>query len=226
MYNVKIKLKSFADVRMLFSFFDENVRKWQKLNISIMDFYAPHNYVVVAVVICLLENRDFVLPLDSKREINVRTMFFCCCLSLDEEFELTCTIPPFNIWWLICCGWKDEDPICCWSWLFNICCIIGCENPPTLMPCSSPKEFRAKCSSAGEGWRDPGVRLCTNKLIQNTAIINYPLNLLETFVIINSVCCPIRIRVIFLQSIGFKRRCNFFIVITLYLKEFIVKILE
>lgn len=57
-------------------FLGGNVRKWQKLNISIMDFYAPHNYVVVAVVICLLENRDFVLPLDSKREIKIRTIFF------------------------------------------------------------------------------------------------------------------------------------------------------
>lgn len=79
-------------------------------------------------------------------------------------------MPPFKTWcpsgcwwccwcWCWCCGWND-DPICCWSWLFIMCCIIGCEKPLTLtlMLCSSPCR-RGKCSSAGDGWREPGVRL-------------------------------------------------------------------
>lgn len=77
-------------------------------------------------------------------------------------------MPPFKRWcpigcwwccWCWCWGWNDE-PICCWSWLFIMCCIIGWENPLTftLMLCSRPCN-RGKCSSAGDGWRDPGVRL-------------------------------------------------------------------
>lgn len=100
-------------------------------------------------------------------------IFLICSMDHHKFMKWTFTwtgMPPFITWcpsgcwwccwcWCWCWGWNDE-PICCCSWLFIICCIIGWEKPPTLtfMLCSRPCK-RGICSSAGDGWREPGVRL-------------------------------------------------------------------
>lgn len=135
--------------------------------------------------------------------------------------------------WCWCCGWND-DPICCCSWLFIICCIIGWENPPTftLIFCSRPCR-RGKCSSAGDGWRDPGVRL--ERLWKLQLLVtrtdeeleiegerkwrwNYKTQrifLLESFVIIDAVRSVRWIHFVFLQTVRLERRVVFLIIIAL-----------